>query len=427
MKPKTKSMCFQSEIKAFNDKDLTIEHFISTEERDRSKDVVRADGVTFDGVPAVLKQHGQDAIQGNEPIAKPLSIKVGTNSKGIKGIIAKTQYYDGSHLTPPDNTGRRLYEKAKDGFMPYWSIRFRGIEVSPFPDGGDDIKKCVVYEYSQVGVPDNVTADVIKDLDGEEVEKKADSMFSFNFEKENKTGDLSGLADDDSPQYNFKSVALPIPMEIVKALNMDTDSKAIEIIRFLDQDVKYFKTIGESPAFFFVIPENDTEIRKEVERVADELKVPVMDTLKSIAERVATEIPYDAMSALKWAFMDELYNADGSSKSTKAIVEEYASLLMPYAMAFNAATVAPNEDMIKYQLTIDEHLSGETEDSVDPAPEADTDTVKDNVKPPADNVVLKLKKAPLPVSLTNEDKETIAKMIRSGFKDEVGKLLGRVS
>lgn len=151
---------FAAVVKAFDDKTLTIEHFISTEIQDRSGDIVRAEGMQLDGVPSVLKQHGMDPDMGAEPIAKCIELRVGKLADGTKGIIAKTQYY-------PDEVGRRLYEKAKGGYMPYWSIGFDIEAAQPISGGGRDIRKWWLYEYSQVGVPDNVTAETIKSFNPE--------------------------------------------------------------------------------------------------------------------------------------------------------------------------------------------------------------------------------------------------------------------
>ena len=145
---------FQGEVKAFDDKSLTIEHFISTEMQDSVGDIMLASGMKMRGHPVVLFQHGLDAKYGNEPIAKVLSITAGVNKAGVKGLIAKTQYYDGSHLNPPDATGQRLYEKAKTGVMPNWSIGFNS--VSEHPVKGDRVvDEWELFEYSQVAVACN--------------------------------------------------------------------------------------------------------------------------------------------------------------------------------------------------------------------------------------------------------------------------------
>lgn len=207
--PTTLKKVYKAEIKGFNDKDLILTHFISTEQEDRSKDIVHADGVRFDGVPVVLKQHGLDPDIGMEPIAKSLGLAVGTNSSGVKGIVATTQYYDGSSLVPPDNTGRRLYEKAKNGFMPYWSIGFRIEDGTPRPGGGIDIKRSLVYEYSQVAVPDNVGAEVIKSFEEGivEIEKLSNDFITFGTKAEPVT------QQQPQPQL-LKSIANRINLEL---------------------------------------------------------------------------------------------------------------------------------------------------------------------------------------------------------------------
>ena len=149
---------FPSELKAFDDKALILEHVISTETKDDSGDVMLADGMKVRGKPVVLFQHGLDPRFGAEPIAKVLDVKVGTNKAGKKGVVARTQYYDGSKLNPPDNTGRRLYEKAKSNFMPNWSIGFSIGKAEPIPEGGRLVKEWNLHEYSQVSVGMNSEA-----------------------------------------------------------------------------------------------------------------------------------------------------------------------------------------------------------------------------------------------------------------------------
>jgi hypothetical protein len=153
---------FQSEIKAYDDDALIIEHFISTATQDDGGDIMEPDGMVVRGKPVVLFQHGLDPVKGMEPIAKPISFTIGVNEKGVKGIIARTQYYDGSKLEPPDNTGRRLYEKAKGNFMPNWSIGFDIDEYAPTTNGGRHVKRWRLMEYSQVavGMNEEAVADV---------------------------------------------------------------------------------------------------------------------------------------------------------------------------------------------------------------------------------------------------------------------------
>lgn len=136
------------EVKEFDEKDLTVTHFISTERRDRGGDVLYADGMKIEGKPVVLFQHGFSAA-GAEPIAKPLWIKKG-EFKNHKGIQAKTQFY-------PDELGKRLWDKSAHGYIPNWSVGFRPIRHE-FKAGKDGKEVRHVYEwdlleYSLVGVP----------------------------------------------------------------------------------------------------------------------------------------------------------------------------------------------------------------------------------------------------------------------------------
>lgn len=147
---------FPGEVKNWNDQELVIEHFISTETQDSGGDIMLADGMKVRGIPVVLFQHGMDPKFGSEPIAKALDIRIGEHN-GKRGIIAKTKYFDGSTLTPPDNTGRRLYEKAKDGTMPNWSIGYNAIKSKPCA-GGRVVSEWELHEYSQVAVGMNAEA-----------------------------------------------------------------------------------------------------------------------------------------------------------------------------------------------------------------------------------------------------------------------------
>ena len=145
-----------SEMLSADPKTLTVEHFISTEKQDEDGDIMDPESMTQRGKVVVLQQHGKDPKQGNEPIAKNLGIRPGVHPKsGNRGLIAKTQFYDGSHLTPPDNTGKRLYEKSTQGFMPNWSIGWLPGENKGDNNpvkGGMLRKNWRLHEYSLVGV-----------------------------------------------------------------------------------------------------------------------------------------------------------------------------------------------------------------------------------------------------------------------------------
>jgi hypothetical protein len=101
---------------------------------------------------------------GQEPIASCLSLKKG-EFKGNKGIIARTKFYDGSHLNPPDNTGRRLYEKTTTGIMPNWSVGWIPLKWEFRKEKGNDETRVVsewqLLEYSICGVPAQSDAQTI--------------------------------------------------------------------------------------------------------------------------------------------------------------------------------------------------------------------------------------------------------------------------
>lgn len=145
---------FVTEVKEFNDAEMTIDHFISTEMQDAVGDIMLAEGVKLYGTPAVLVQHGLDPKFGKEPVAKPISITPGTKADGTRGLIARTKFYDGSNLNPPDNTGRRLYEKCRDGYFSKWSIGFNSTKERP-TTGGRVVEEWDLMEYSLVAVPCN--------------------------------------------------------------------------------------------------------------------------------------------------------------------------------------------------------------------------------------------------------------------------------
>jgi hypothetical protein len=176
---------FKAELLSFDDKALTLEHFISTETEDSGKDIMLADGMEKRGNVVVLFQHGLDPKFGNEPIAKVLDIRTGTNKKGAKGLVAKTQYFNGATLTPPDNTGERLYLKAKTGVMPNWSIGFESLIETPTAGGGRIVKKWLLHEYSQVAI--GMNSEATTELGTEAPEVKFGVVFKREDEVENKT------------------------------------------------------------------------------------------------------------------------------------------------------------------------------------------------------------------------------------------------
>lgn len=152
----------ESDYKEMNDAELSITHFISTEDEDRVGDIVHSDGGSFEDFkrnPIVLFGHDDNAF----PVGKNLWLKVAskTNATGqvVKGVLAKTQFED---IT---GVGRACYELWKGGFLNASSIRFR-----PLQDGyqaryndngyflGIDFTKWELFEYSIVDIPCNQEA-----------------------------------------------------------------------------------------------------------------------------------------------------------------------------------------------------------------------------------------------------------------------------
>jgi hypothetical protein len=149
---------FDAEIKTADDSTLTIEHWISTEEKDRGGDIMVAAGMKIQGKPVVMFAHGRGPM-GTEPVAKPMEIRADTY-RGKTGVIAKTRFF-------PDAVGQRLYEKVRDGYLPNFSIGYGIIEAKDLlKDGRFDgrlVSKWYLYEYSLAPVPMNAGATTFKD------------------------------------------------------------------------------------------------------------------------------------------------------------------------------------------------------------------------------------------------------------------------
>jgi len=184
---------FEAEVKEFNEKDLTVVHFISTERKDRGGDIMLADGMKISGRPVVLFGHGWGSRMGTEPIAKPIWIRKG-EFKGRKGIMAKTKFF-------PDEDGKRLWAKATQGYMPNWSIGFIPLKKEDFRDGdgfGRKIIEWELLEYSPVGVPMNPDAQVIP-------EGKSDqNMAWFRFAKDGERLPAEYKSIDEIERQNFE-------------------------------------------------------------------------------------------------------------------------------------------------------------------------------------------------------------------------------
>lgn len=203
---------FGAEVKEFDEKDLTVTHFISTEKRDRGGDILYSDGMRIEGKPVVLFQHGFGE-SGMEPIAKAIWIKKG-EFKNRKGIQAKTQFY-------PDDLGRRLWDKTTHGYMPNWSIGWRPLpgksEMKTERDGSQirHVYEWDLFEYSIVGVP--------MQSDAQTTGKDAVGSIQFKVlpEIEEKRGDLVAWKDEEGaweekPYPNEHACRLESPDKYVR-------------------------------------------------------------------------------------------------------------------------------------------------------------------------------------------------------------------
>ena len=144
-----------SEVKSFDDNALTLKHWISTESQDDGGDIMMADGMERRGNIVVDFEHGKDPVKGVEPIAKCLGLETGVNAKGKKGLIATTRFFD-------DEQGRRLYRKAKELYMPNWSIEWEPIPGGNFPVKGGtrhDKWRLLAYSLVKLGMNEDATAD----------------------------------------------------------------------------------------------------------------------------------------------------------------------------------------------------------------------------------------------------------------------------
>ena len=209
---------FTAEVKEYDETDLTVVHFISTETRDRGGDIMRVDGMRIRGRPVVLMAHGMSKY-GQEPIAKPIWIRKG-EFKDKRGILAKTQFF-------PDEDGTRLWMKATQGYMPNWSIGFIVLKWEDHKDGkgGRDITEWELLEYSPVGVPMNPEAQTLEKTQANIWFKfaKPDETLSDEYksleaieeeEKEKKYGELIDM--DEKPYPNEHACRIEDPDQYIR-------------------------------------------------------------------------------------------------------------------------------------------------------------------------------------------------------------------
>jgi len=154
-----------------DDKDLILDHFITTEHLDRYGEVILADGMIVppNGV-RVLWNHGMDFGGGRDmlPIGKALAIAP-DSYQGVRGVVARTQFYRPGTAGVVDDFPALIFDMHKQGILDGWSVGFlpKQWEMRPKPGvkPDDDPEKkpeeCRYYtswellEYSDAVIPAN--------------------------------------------------------------------------------------------------------------------------------------------------------------------------------------------------------------------------------------------------------------------------------
>lgn len=339
------------EVKSFDDDKLILEHFISTASKDSGGDIMDPDGMVVRGKPVVLFQHGLDPSKGSEPIAKPLSLTVGMNSKGVKGIIARTQYF-------PDDTGKRLYQKAKDGYMPNWSIGWAEIESVPLVDGGRHVKKWALMEYSQVavGMNEEATTDI-----------KCYASVEYEACKECKGCEkCKGMTPEYKPYPNEHACRLREPVAGAKTRrkngDREHDGKKYDVIyqeqdgKWVEQAFRYPKEAWDAEAAKKHCADHNGKFDAASGKDAGTpASVPAPDPkateptpppkepsklVKSISEKIKGTVPMRALQiifdALIWEMVERCYNDKNATAEVIAsdLLTEAIDLLQPHIIGF---------------------------------------------------------------------------------------------
>ena len=444
---------FTSEIKSVDEENLIIEHFISTEQEDRSKDIMLADGMVINGKVVVLKEHGMGSMAG-EPIAKPLSITTGVNEKGVKGIIAKTQYF-------PDEEGKRLFLKAKDGYMPNFSIGFIPLISSPKSNGGRLVKKWEIVEYSQVAVPDNPGA-TTKSLDFRIVKKAVVPFKSYDLDPkdaewsasdETKAADVDDLKkmstwhDEENTEnksayklphhradgYNTVFKALSAAVAALNGARGGVGIPEADREKVYNHLVKHYKEFDEEAPELKAIEDIDT--KEEGENMEEK-------NIKSLSGIVSREAAVSAIYETTWQSIEATVYGGLDKKSFKKFLND--EVLPTYAKWYGelfgaVSSENKNEKDLKEivrKFMVDKlQIKNEApvEDSADEPASPEEKAVGDNSEPPAAKG-LKLVgfQKPEPKKKTlSIDKSLLEgivhKAVRANLRDEVDRLKGKLS
>lgn len=387
------TMFFPCEVKAFNDDDLTIDHFISTITEDRSGDEVDPEGMVLNGVPSVLKQHGMDPDVGSEPVARCLSLKVATNENGAKGILARTQYYDGSHLAPPDNTGRRLYEKAKNKFMPYWSIGFIPFVTEPKQGGGRRIKRWECVEYSQVGVPDNaeakgfVPSEEHRILDGTVDHRIVDGIdidarYVDTYVKGFKTHSQGYILKHFVREFRWFDPRIEAKRNDEE---FAVEGRPINVVYQKQGDAWARVAFWYDPTKGWTKELAEAHAKELAGRFDEPLEVPpaVAPEVKSLTQRLELDNAYRALQSCMETYVGELlYRSElPSEKEVRAVTKELTAFIEGRMLAIVAAMAAMREEDV--QKFISDIIERKGAAPADPAPGGNGDAPAPADKPPA--------------------------------------------
>lgn len=170
--------------KEFNDDEMTIVHYISTENIDRHGDLVKSEGMNdknYSKNPIVLFGHNHNSF----PVGKSLWRKV-VMKDGVKGILAKTKF-------AKTEEGKIAYELWRDGFLNSASVGFVPTKWDNLKDekgvqtDGYVFNEWELLEYSIVAVPSNAQAIRLgfeKSFNAPKIHKLYEQMYIDEMKKE---------------------------------------------------------------------------------------------------------------------------------------------------------------------------------------------------------------------------------------------------
>jgi HK97 family phage prohead protease len=226
-----------SETKVADGEDRTLVVKISTSTPDRSRDIVRAEGVQLDNYvknPVVAFGHNYSGLS----IGKTVEIQ-----KVTEGIIAKVEFTPKGVYPLAD----QLYEMYKGGFMNAWSIGFIPKKWVDKEDGGRDFEEWELLEYSAVLVPDNPEALTLLRSKGVDIEPLEKAMSEVKEEEEIKETEKEEKAEEviKEKELKAKDVSLvneePKKEKVISRIGVHDDTNTITL-RFTNGNTLDFVT-----------------------------------------------------------------------------------------------------------------------------------------------------------------------------------------